>query len=232
MKKVCAFLFTLLFVLASALPAAAEEKLTFTTTDLSGNTVTEKLLKGYDLVLFNLWEPWCGYCVDEMPELEELYRAYKGKGILVVGVVNRSPYEGYVPEETVRETGVTYPIINYCSAFDRLCPEYSFPASFVVDGNGRTVSVKKIMAYALLSIAGEDADDYKAGGYDAYLNDPAYSNYQPLFDLLKAAADGGDAELMDLAEYYAKDRFRGTEAFYGSLSGQAWKKLFAALRAR
>ena len=70
MKK----LFCLLLIAALTLSAAlAEIGLTnFTTTDMDGNIVTQEIFADYDLTVVNLWATWCGYCIEEMPELARL----------------------------------------------------------------------------------------------------------------------------------------------------------------
>lgn len=224
---------TVLLVFSSmCIGMTEEDRLTFNTTDLNGNTVDESILEGYSLILFNVWEPWCGFCVEEMPELEHIYQMYKEQGVLIIGLVNRSPYDGYYPEDEIRETGVTYPILNYCAAFDPYFPEFSFPASLFIDGQGHTIDVKELLMPSMLLTAQADAADYAAGEYDAYLNDPAYAAYQPLFDLLKAAAEGGENDIRALAAYYLEDNYCGTDAFYGSLSNETWEDIFSTLTAR
>ena len=46
---------------------------TFETTDIDGNSYTEKVFSDYDLTLVNAFTTWCSPCVNEMPELEKLY---------------------------------------------------------------------------------------------------------------------------------------------------------------
>ncbi len=46
---------------------------TFETTDIDGNTYTEKVFSDYDLTLVNAFTTWCSPCVNELPELEKLY---------------------------------------------------------------------------------------------------------------------------------------------------------------
>ncbi len=45
----------------------------FTMTDLAGNTLTLDSLKGKPIVL-NFWASWCGFCVQEMPDFDIVYK--------------------------------------------------------------------------------------------------------------------------------------------------------------
>ena len=60
---------------------------TFETTDIDGNSYTEKVFSDYDLTLVNAFTTWCSPCVNEMPELEKLYQEMKEQGVGVVGMV-------------------------------------------------------------------------------------------------------------------------------------------------
>lgn len=46
--------------------------------------------KGKTLIV-NFWAPWCGPCVEEMPELSELQQASAGKNLQVIGIGIDSP---------------------------------------------------------------------------------------------------------------------------------------------
>lgn len=45
----------------------------FTMTDLEGNLITLDSLKGKPMVI-NFWASWCGFCVEEMPDFDEVYK--------------------------------------------------------------------------------------------------------------------------------------------------------------
>ena len=66
--------------------AVTGDKVIFSTIDRDGNSYDESVFSGNELTLINFWEPWCGPCVGEIPDLQELYEEYKDDGLLIIGV--------------------------------------------------------------------------------------------------------------------------------------------------
>ena len=122
---------------------------TFETTDIDGNTYTEKVFSDYDLTLVNAFTTWCSPCVNEMPELEELYQEMKDQGVGVVGMILDSVSEDGTPDDSIvqkaqllkEKTGVTYPLLIPDKGFlnGRISGLQSFPESFFVDKDGNIV---------------------------------------------------------------------------------------------
>lgn len=106
----------------------------FETVDIYGNPVTDEVIWGSKLVLMNLWEPWCGPCVREMPDLELLYEKYKDQGLLILGV-----YTSFDMDEDAKDVldycGTTYPILK-CDSYLYAYEQDYVPATFIFDGNG------------------------------------------------------------------------------------------------
>lgn len=113
-------------------------KLSFDTVDYEGNPVNTEILEGTSLVMVNFWEPWCGPCVQEMPELEALYEKYKDQGFLIIGVYsgNNTP-ESVI--EVVEDTKVQYPIIEADPSLYPLATQY-VPTTVFADGSGKIIS--------------------------------------------------------------------------------------------
>ena len=108
--------------------------ITFTTTDLEGNTVTEQVLAGHSLTILNFWEPWCGPCVAEMPFLQQLSQEYADRGVQVIGVF-ATPDADEDVRAVLDKTGVSYPILRYVREFGPLQTGY-VPTTVVIDGTG------------------------------------------------------------------------------------------------
>ena len=109
-----------------------EGTLIFDTVDINGNPVTNDIIKESKVVLMNLWEPWCGPCVKELPELEKLYETYKDQGLLILGVYSDSENA----KEIIEDAGVTYPILQVDANLYAYEQSY-VPATFIFDGNGK-----------------------------------------------------------------------------------------------
>ena len=63
------------------------------------------------LVVLNFWATWCQPCTVEMPSLEALWRRYRDRGLIVVGVcVDRGAPKALL-EPYVRNLRLTFPIL-------------------------------------------------------------------------------------------------------------------------
>ena len=117
----------------------ADGKLSFHTKDVYGNDIDSSILTGKKLVLVNFWEPWCGWCLEEMPDMQKLYQKYKDQGLLFIGVYKRD--EDVTDEEAMEEIqnmGITYPIIQDCAELQQF-DSNGWPFTFVFDGNGNQI---------------------------------------------------------------------------------------------
>ena len=57
----------------------------FSATDLDGNPISLQDYRG-KVVLLDFWGVWCGFCIDEMPNLKKVYATYKDQGFDIIGV--------------------------------------------------------------------------------------------------------------------------------------------------
>ena len=110
----------------------------FSTTDFEGNAATEQIFAGHQLTILNFWEPWCGPCVSEMPDLQRLSQEYADKGVQVIGVF-ATPDADEEVQAVLDKTGVTYPILRYTSEFDFLQTGY-VPTPVVIGSSGNILT--------------------------------------------------------------------------------------------
>ena len=118
---------------------AADGKLSFHTKDVYGNDIDSSIIAGKKLVLVNFWEPWCGWCLEEMPDMEKLYRKYHDDGLLFIGVYKRD--EDVTDAEALEEItniGITYPIIQDCADLQQFEND-GWPCTYVFDGDGNRI---------------------------------------------------------------------------------------------
>ena len=113
-------------------PADFTPDMRFSGTDQNGAPITEQIFAEYRLTMINFWEPWCGPCVGEMPDLEKLHAAHPE--LLILGVY--STVEGM--ERVLKETGVTYPVMRFDQAFQPYQTGY-VPTTIFVGPDGRVI---------------------------------------------------------------------------------------------
>ena len=124
----------------SAYSGPLDPDIRFTGTDQYGNTIDENIFREHVLTMINFWEPWCNPCVGEMPELEQLYQD-RGGELLILGVY----WTEENAAETLKEAGVTYPVMLYDSVFERYQTGY-VPTTIFVDPGGHVIGQSYIGA--------------------------------------------------------------------------------------
>jgi cytochrome c biogenesis protein CcmG/thiol:disulfide interchange protein DsbE len=92
-------------------------------------------LEGSPYVL-NFWATWCGPCRMEMPAFERVWRKYKSRGVVIVGVnINDDLGDA---REFAGDLGITYPLV--VDENDELATELGvkgLPQTVFVDAAGR-----------------------------------------------------------------------------------------------
>lgn len=137
---------------ASSSGAAAGSAVSFETTDLDGNSVrSEDLFKEHTLTMVNLWGTYCGPCIGEMPDLEQLNRKLESKNCAIIGIVIDVPSAQNAEmvsaaKEILSATGVTYPNLCVFNGLDSVFPAQFVPTSYFVDSDGRIVGETAIGA--------------------------------------------------------------------------------------
>ena len=94
------------------------------------------------VVLINFWATWCGPCRMEIPEFNELYKSYHGKGLEILGISvsdNKKQLKNFV-----KSFAVDYPLL-YGSARDmnNIMKDYggvyAVPSSFLIGKDGSII---------------------------------------------------------------------------------------------
>lgn len=114
--------------------------ITFSISTTDGNALTEQVFAEHKITMINFWEPWCGPCVGEIPDLEKLYEHYKDQGFYIIGVYSTIGQDEEV-KDIISTNGLTYPIAEYDSAFDPFQTGY-VPTTIFVDQQGHVISME------------------------------------------------------------------------------------------
>lgn len=124
-------------------PSKASGKLSFSTVDLDGNPVTDEIIKNAKVVMVNYWEPWCGPCVEEMPDLEKLYEKYKEQGLLILGVFSSTDMDDDA-RQIIKDCNISYPVVRCDSNLEKFMTDY-FPTTVFADAEGNIISDEPII---------------------------------------------------------------------------------------
>ena len=118
------------------------------TVDIDGKEFSSKDFANYDLTMVNVFATWCSPCVQEIPDLAEIQKEMKDKGVNIVGVVTDTVdktgenQEALEKAKLIRERSkAEYPfLIPDKSNFNgRLSGIQAFPETFFVDKKGQIV---------------------------------------------------------------------------------------------
>ena len=131
-----------LYVPAKPYADVIGKTLTFTTTDVEGNPVTsEELFGQHEITMLNLWTSQCHFCIEELPDLEEINGRLAEKDCAIVGLLldGDDPEALELGKEILAENGVTYTVLVPPENVDDLFDVNAFPTSFFVNRDGVVV---------------------------------------------------------------------------------------------
>jgi peroxiredoxin len=94
------------------------------------------------LVVVNFWATWCEPCTAEMPTLEALWRRYRDRGLVVLGVSVDRGAPRVLLEPYVARLGLSFPILLDADlSASRAWRVTGLPATFVVQPGGEAVGM-------------------------------------------------------------------------------------------
>lgn len=134
----------------------------FETTDLDGKSVDQRIFADYDLTMVNIWATWCSACIEEMPELETLYKNLPD-GVNMISICGDAADEKEMAEKILKESKASFQTLVANDALnDGLLNNLSgYPTTVFVDKNG------KIVGDAQLGAPGSDVVE----GYQKLIKD-------------------------------------------------------------
>lgn len=106
----------------------------FTVLDANGTPVKLSDYTGKPIVL-NFWASWCGYCLQEMPDFEAMYKKYGDRvNFLMVNVGDNSLEAS---KKYAADNGYTFPVFfDYTEEAMYTYGATSIPKTFFFDANG------------------------------------------------------------------------------------------------
>jgi len=112
----------------------------FVLNDIDGNEVKLADFEGKVLIV-DFWATWCPPCVKEIPAFCELYRTYKDKGLVIVGI-SLDQFGIEVVRTFAAKHKVPYQLVMGNQAVVNAYGEFqSIPTTFVIDREGKVVDV-------------------------------------------------------------------------------------------
>jgi peroxiredoxin len=116
--------------LGPAEPAAA-----FSVATPDGGTLRLADLRG-KVVFLNFWATWCEPCLEEMPAMERLARAYRDRGLVVLAL--SADREGAsVVRPFLKRHALTFPVgLDPDQSVARLYRVWALPSTFILDRAG------------------------------------------------------------------------------------------------
>lgn len=111
---------------------------------LSGGGTYRLAAQKGKVVLINFWASWCTPCRVESPQLDNVYRALKNKGVTIVGVDTKD-FPRSKPQSFVADNQISFPVVydekgEIALALGNI-PANGLPFSVLVDKDGRVAAV-------------------------------------------------------------------------------------------
>jgi peroxiredoxin len=109
----------------------------FTLSDLKGKSWSLAELHG-KVVLVNFWATWCEPCRSEMPDLDDLNKKFKKKGLVVLAISNES---GTVVRPFIGKSQLSYTVL--LDPGGKVADEFGIvgiPETFVYNRDGKLVA--------------------------------------------------------------------------------------------
>lgn len=156
----------------------------FTLTTFEGAQIALQDLRGHVVVL-NFWASWCAPCRREATGLQETWRRYQDRGVILLGITYQDAEDASL--DFMREFGVTYP--NGTDPLGHIGSAYgvtAVPETYVIGPDGRVAWVR----------IGEIGADELAKQLDRLVGGPAVKSPDTLMEEIDVVAQSLRDELV------------------------------------
>lgn len=109
---------------------------TFALPTLDGDTLRFDELDA-EVFIINFWATWCGPCIEEIPELTDLYTELNPHGLEIIGIsLDEEGAEVVAPFAS--ELEINYPVVlDDGTAAEAFGGVWALPTTYVVDSDGQ-----------------------------------------------------------------------------------------------
>ena len=113
----------------------------FTLPDVNGNPVTMSAVKG-KIKILDFWASWCGPCRLNNPELKKIYKEFRDKGLVIIGISLDDEKEDW--EMAIEADGLDWINVSSLKGWDcdiaRLYNVKGVPSLFILDENNNIIA--------------------------------------------------------------------------------------------
>ena len=108
----------------------------FSLPDLADKSVQLTDYRG-KVIFLNFWATWCKPCQEEMPSMEQLYRAYEKDGLVILAVsIDRVTTKKDIPP-FVKSMNLTFPVlVDSWGQTDKRYKLMGVPETYIIDRDG------------------------------------------------------------------------------------------------
>lgn len=77
---------------------------------MSGKEIDQSIFGNYDITMVNLWATWCGYCVEELPDLQRMYEQLP-ENVNIISICTDASEEKELVQKMIEEMGIRFETI-------------------------------------------------------------------------------------------------------------------------